>query len=208
LLAVARDRAATRRYDISFLEGAAEALPVPDASVDALLSVFGVIFASDPHRAAAELIRVTANSGRIVLTAWLPGGALSRVADVSRSAVFRELGKEPTPGFAWHDREALIDLFGPSGFSVEFEEAALVHRAASVDEYMREVVDVHPLAVAGRALLEPSGGAERIRQETRRILAEANEDPGRFAVSSRYAIVIARRSGGTFRRRPTEGSSE
>src|SRR5215471_8545227 len=104
LLQVARDRAAAENYEITFLEGAAEALPVPDASVDVLVSVFGVIFASDPRRAVAELIRVTADPGRIVLTVWLPGGALSRVADVSRTAVFRVLGKEPTPGFAWHDR--------------------------------------------------------------------------------------------------------
>jgi len=194
LLGVARDRAAARGYEVTLLEGAAEALPVPDASVDVLLSVFGVIFATDPRRAAAELIRVTANPGRVVLTAWLPGGALSQVADVSRRAVFRALGQEPWPEFAWHDRETLVDLFGPNGFSVEFEEASLVQRAASVDEYMSEVVDVHPLAVAGQALLEPSGEAELLRHETRTILAEANEDPEGFAVSSRYLIVIARRS--------------
>src|SRR5262249_55130552 len=108
----------------------------------------------------------------------------------------------------WHDRETLINLFGPRGFSLEFEEATLVQRAASVDEYMREVVDAHPLAVAGRALLEPSGGAEPLRQETSRILVEANEDPERFAVSTRYAIVIARRPAGSFRGHPTERSAE
>lgn len=193
LLAVARDRAAAARYEIEFLEGTAEALPVPDASVDVLLSVFGVIFATDPRRAAAELVRVTADPGRIVLTAWLPGGAMSQVAMVSRTAVFRALGQEPPPPFAWHDRETLVELFGPHGFSVELEEATLVHSAASLDEYMTEVADVHPLSVAGRALLEPSGGAARLRAETRAILAAANEDPDRFAVTSRYAIAVARR---------------
>jgi SAM-dependent methyltransferase len=208
LLGIARDRAAAKGYEIAFLEGAAEALPVPDASFDVLLSVFGVIFAPDPHRAAAELIRVTANPGRIVLTAWLPNGAMSQVANVSRTAVFRALGQQPPPAFAWHDRETLINLFGPHGYSVELEQATLVHGGASVDDYIRDVVDVHPLAVAGHALLEANGDAQRLRGETRAILAEANEDPERFALTSRYAIVTARPPRRSPRRQRTKRSTE
>src|SRR5262245_61982493 len=43
LLGLARDRAAAEGREIAFLKGVVEALPVPDASVDVLLSVFGVI---------------------------------------------------------------------------------------------------------------------------------------------------------------------
>src|SRR5689334_19832486 len=104
LLAAARDRAAAKGRRIAFVEGVAEALPVPDASVDVLLSVFGAIFTADPHRTADELVRVTADRGRIVLTAWLPGGAMSKLAKASSAAVFGALGQDPPPVFAWHDR--------------------------------------------------------------------------------------------------------
>jgi len=208
LLGLARDRAAAEGREIAFLKGVVEALPVPDASVDVLLSVFGVIFTADPRRAAAELSRVTANPGRIVLTAWLPGGAMSQVASVSRTAVFRALGQQPPPPFAWHDRGTLRRLLNPYGFSVEFEEANLVHRGASLDEYMRNVVDVHPLAVAGHALLEPNGEAERLRAQTRAILAKANEDPKRFAITSRYVLVTARRAHRSSRRQLNDRTTQ
>jgi len=194
LLGLARDRAAAEGREIAFLEGAAESLPVPDASVDVVLSVFGVIFAPDAHRAAAELARVTADDGRILLTAWIPDGAITRVAGMWRTAVFAALEQEPPPGFGWHDREALRGLFGPHGFSIEVEEATLVHGGASLDEYTSDVLDVHPLSVGANALLEQTGEAARLRAQARAILAEANEDPERFAITARYAIVTARRA--------------
>ena len=43
---------------IELLEGDAEAIPFPDASFDAVVSVFGSMFAPDHARAAAELARV------------------------------------------------------------------------------------------------------------------------------------------------------
>jgi SAM-dependent methyltransferase len=194
LLGVARDRAAAEGREITFLEGSSEALPLPDASVDVVLSVFGVIFSGDPHRAAVELMRVTAESGRIVLTAWLPGGAMSEVAAVSQAAVLRALGRESPPAFAWHDRPTLEDLFGPHRFSVELEEATLTHRGPSLDVFIGDVLEVHPLAVASRALLERNGQAEDLRARTRAILARANEDSEGFAVVSRYVLVTVRRS--------------
>jgi SAM-dependent methyltransferase len=197
LLKLARDRAAHEHREIAFLEGTAETLPLPDASIDAALSVFGVIFTLDPHRAAAELNRVVANPGRIVLTAWLPGGALSQLANTWRTAVFAALGQDPPPPFTWHDRETLTRLFGPHGYSIELEETTLVHHAPSLDDYLRDVVDAHPLTVAGRALLQPRGEAEDLRAQTRTILAEANEAPQRFAITSRYALITMRRTPGS-----------
>ena len=81
LLDVARHRALEQDLDVTFALGDAAAIPVEDGSVDVVLSVFGVIFAPDPVAAAAEMARVIAPGGRIVLSAWLPGGA---VGDVGR----------------------------------------------------------------------------------------------------------------------------
>jgi SAM-dependent methyltransferase len=45
--------------DVEFRPGDAEDLPAGDASFDAVLSVFGVMFAPDHQRAAGEIVRVT-----------------------------------------------------------------------------------------------------------------------------------------------------
>ena len=50
LLDVARERAAARGLDATFALGEAAALPLADGEADVVLSVFGVIFASDPRR--------------------------------------------------------------------------------------------------------------------------------------------------------------
>ena len=54
----ARERAAAEGYAITFDEGDAEDLPYGDASFDAVLSTFGVMFSADQERVAAELLRV------------------------------------------------------------------------------------------------------------------------------------------------------
>lgn len=48
----------------------AEALPFDDAAFDGVISTYGVMFAGNPQRAAAELARVTRPGGRMVLMTW------------------------------------------------------------------------------------------------------------------------------------------
>src|SRR5262245_34255845 len=67
LLKRGRERAAAEGHDITFREADAEALPFADASFDAVLSTFGVMFTPDQDKAAAELLRVCKSGGRIGL---------------------------------------------------------------------------------------------------------------------------------------------
>ena len=60
----------------------AEALPFADASFDAVLSTFGVMFAPDQARAAAELARVCRPGGRIGLASWTPEGFIGQLFKV------------------------------------------------------------------------------------------------------------------------------
>ncbi|MDQ3647036.1 MAG: methyltransferase domain-containing protein [Actinomycetota bacterium] len=158
LLDVARARAVDHGVDIAFALGEAAALPVESESVDVLLSVFGVVFAPDPVAAAAEMARVSTPQGRIVLSAWLPEGAVREVVRMAREMEMAALDAPSGPlPFAWHDQEALSGLLGRHGFSVDIESHSLVFTAASIDDYLQgELVD-HPLWVASRAMLEARG---------------------------------------------------
>jgi len=194
LLEVAEARARGSGLDLSFVQGDAASMPLEDDAADLLLSVFGVIFAPDAEAAAAEMARITAPGGRIVLSAWIPEGAISEAARIGREAVARALdAPQGPPPFAWHDVDALNALFGPHGFSVTAEEYPHAFTAASVRDWVEAEVRDHPLSVAGAAVLEPRGEAQVVLDRTQEILEAANEDPDAFRVTSRYVVATARR---------------
>lgn len=189
LLEVARAEAEARRLDVTFVPGDAAALPLEDASVDAVLSVFAVIFAPDVTAAAAELSRV-ARDGPIVLTAWIPGGPISEVIRLGREA----LGARPgPPPFPWHEREALEGLLHPYGFGVEIEEHRLAFTGRSPSAYLDAEIESHPLLAAEREILERRGLAGDVRMRMLSVLEAANEDPTGFRVTRRYAVATAKR---------------
>jgi SAM-dependent methyltransferase len=158
-----------------------------------VLSVFGVVFASDPHAVAAELARVTAPGGRIVLSAWIPQGAISEAVRAAGEAVRQALGAPAgSPPFPWHERDALTGLFAPLGFEITLAEERLAFTAASPQAYLDAQAE-HPLALAGRAVLEPRGESEALEQRMLAIYEAGNEDPDAFRVTSRYVIAMARR---------------
>jgi SAM-dependent methyltransferase len=195
LLEVAREQAGAQGLDATFVLGEAAALPMEDGAADVVLSVFGVIFAPDAEAAASEIARVTAPVGRVVLSAWIPEGAISDAVRVAQQAVRRAVGAPAgPPPFAWHDPSALTGLLAPHGFlDVVVEEERLVFTATSAGEYLDGELANHPLAVAGSGILARSGEAGTVRERMLSIYEAANEDPDGFRVTSRYVVATARR---------------
>ena len=74
LLERGAERAHAERLEVEFKVADAEALPFDDASFDAVLSTFGVMFAPDQAKVASELARVCRPGGRIGLANWTPEG--------------------------------------------------------------------------------------------------------------------------------------
>ena len=194
LLDVARDRAASEGAKITFLPGDAASVPVDDAGADVIVSVFAVIFAPDAVAAAAEMSRVVAAGGRIILSAWIPHGTMFELTSTAAEAVRRASGApRPPHRFAWHDREALTDLLGPHGFAVELEEHRLSFTATSPAAYLDRELRDHPMALASLAVLEELGEAQALRDRLLQILVAGNEDPVGFRTTSRYIVATARR---------------
>jgi len=207
LLEVARGRAAERGLEIEFLSGDAAAIPVKDQSAELVISIFGVIFAPDPAAAVGELTRVVAPDGRIVITDWLPGGALTVVNGTAAKFMGEVLGgggpaQERAGGgapasLAWHSAEALRAAFTPYGFSVEVDERSMVFEDASAEEYLEQSAQ-HPMAVSADKALAQRPDAEKLRAELRsRLLAAAqsvNESPDAFRVTVGYTVATIRRS--------------
>jgi SAM-dependent methyltransferase len=197
LLESARAEAAARGLQASFVVGEAGALPLKDASVDVVLSVFGVIFAPDARATAAEVARVSGSRARAVITAWLPAGPIAEVMTVRGQAIASATGAgPPSPPFSWHDEAALGSLFAPHGFEVALAEHRLSFTASSAEAFLDLQLREHPNWVACRDTLAADGRLDRLRQDALAILRAANEDPGGFRVTSRYVIATANRKGG------------
>jgi SAM-dependent methyltransferase len=55
---------------IEWREGVAEALPLPDQSVDAVVSQFGLMFVANRRQALREMLRVLTPGGRLAIAVW------------------------------------------------------------------------------------------------------------------------------------------
>ncbi len=193
LLDVAGAHAAARGLDASFLLGEAARLPLADSSTQAIVSVFGAIFAADAPAAVEEMARVAAPGGRIVVSAWMPGGALAEVMRVRGEALAAAGAPDAGARFAWHDRAALTGGFAPWGFSIDLHEQRLAFTAASPQEFLDTELPVHPGWIAAGAVLEPRGELQAVRERALAMLQDANEDSAGFRVTSRYVVIVARR---------------
>jgi SAM-dependent methyltransferase len=190
LLDVARKRATDAGLTIDFRPGAAAEIPLDEASIDVVVSVFALIFAPDPDAATAEVARVIRPGGRLLFSAWVPGGAIARMNAVAMQ-VFREamgLPEMPLP-FGWHDLAAVRDLADRHGFTqVEQREHAIVFSASSPAAYVEAESVQHPMAVSSRAALAAAGQDVDPSPRMIEVLEEDNEDPSAFRATSRYVV--------------------
>jgi len=106
---------------IDYEIGDAEALRFPNASFDAIVSTFGVMFATRPEAAAGEIARICRKGGRIALTTWRPNSSVFEMFKVMRTYMPPPPTPAPPSPFAWGARERIQELFG-SHFTLEFEE--------------------------------------------------------------------------------------
>ena len=73
-----RSRAARHRTDIEVVLASAEALPLPDRSVDVALTTLVLCTVSDPTAAVAELRRVLKPDGRLIVIEHVADGSPGR----------------------------------------------------------------------------------------------------------------------------------
>lgn len=94
LLKQAAENAEREGLRIQFDEGDAEALPYEDASFDAVVTMFGAMFAPRPELVAAELKRVCRPAGFIAMANWTPTGFVGQMFKIVSNHV------PPPPGIA------------------------------------------------------------------------------------------------------------
>lgn len=116
LLERGAERARAERLDVKFQEADAEALPFGDASFDAVISTFGVMFAPDQQKCAAEMARVCRPGGRIGMANWTPQGFIGQMFKTLGAYVPPPAGVSPPS--KWGVEEHLHTLFDSYGVKI------------------------------------------------------------------------------------------
>ena len=187
LLERGAERARADRYDIKFQVADAEALPFADASFDAVLSTFGVMFAPDHRRAAAELFRVCRPGGRIGLANWTPASLVG--------GMFATIGRHlpPPPGSPspalWGVQAHLEELF-PAAGSISVTARSFNFRYRSPAHFIEVFRTWYgPVQKAFGAL--PGEKARELERDLTALLERHNRALGRaLVVPSEYLEVV------------------
>jgi len=133
LLERGRRRAAAEGLPVELLEGDAEALPFRDASFDAVISVFGSMFAPDHAKAAGELLRVCRPGGTIALASWTPDGFIGELFKVIARHVPPPAGVQSP--MLWCTKAHLRTLFGTDVTSLDVRERTFTFRFLSAEDF-------------------------------------------------------------------------
>jgi SAM-dependent methyltransferase len=192
LLERGRERAATERLDVEFVEGDAADLPFEKAEFDLVTSVFGAMFAPDQEKTAAELLRVCKPGGRIGMANWTPDGGVG--------GMFMTVAKHapPPPGLnpplLWGTEERLRELFGNGVSDLRIERRISRQPFRSADHYLDFFRTYFgPVKVAFERV--GSEGEEALESDLRAYLAQANTAGDRALVlEAEYLEVVATRA--------------
>ena len=134
LLEDGRARAVSEGLDVEFQLGDAEALPFGDGDFDAVLSVFGAMFAPDHQRTAAEIRRVVRPGGTVGLASWTPDGFIGQMFRVIASHVPAPTGVQSP--LLWGTQAHIGALFGAEARSVKSVERTCTFRFVSAEAFV------------------------------------------------------------------------
>lgn len=195
MLARAREAAGRAGLEIGWIEGDAEALPLPSASADAVVSSFGCIFAPRHEVAARELVRVLRPGGRLALSAWTPD---SSVAEFMETATAHLPPPPPSAGspMAWGEEAHAREAFAGTGVELSFERGQVVFDFPSPEAATEEYLTRFGPLVAARAMLEPEGRWQALADDVAAYYDRQPRTPeGGVTIPGDYVVIAGRLPG-------------
>lgn len=189
----ARQNAKAEGLNAKFDEGDAEALPYADASFDAVVTMFGAMFAPRPELVARELKRVCRPGGFIAMANWTPSGFIGQMFKITSTHVPPPPGM-PTP-VLWGVEETVRERLGEgiSKLDTRLQKVTWVFpfSPAEVVEHFR--LYYGPAQKALGSLDEEKGAA--LRKDLEGLFTSHNEaTDGTTRVEAEYLEVVAVRA--------------
>jgi ubiquinone/menaquinone biosynthesis C-methylase UbiE len=134
LLEDGRVRASAERLDVEFRLGDAENLPAEDDSFDAVISVFGTMFAPDHRQTATEIVRVARPGATVGLASWMPDGFIGQMFAVIGRHVAPPAGVQSP--LMWGTEAHLFELFGAAVAETRSTQQTQAFRFTSPEEFV------------------------------------------------------------------------
>ncbi len=182
------ERARAERLDVTFKVADVENLPFDDASFDAVLSTFGVMFSPDQQKAALELARVCRHGGRIGLANWTPEGFIGQLFKVVGRHLPPPAGLQPPS--LWGVENHLKSLFGDHAAAIAVTRRVFNFRYRSPAHFIEIFRTWYgPVPKAFEAL--PADKAAALERDLTDLLIEMNR-PGAdsLVVPGEYLEVV------------------
>ena len=193
LLDKGRERAKAEALPVTFQIADAEVLPFADASFDAVLSTFGVMFAPDQATAAREMWRVVKPGGRIGLANWTPDSFIGRLFKVIGAHVAPPAGLKPPA--LWGTPAHLSALFDVAPAQMHCERKHFNFRYRSAAHWVQVFRDFYGPTHKAFAALDASGQMT-LEADITRLLDEMNiGGPKLLVVPSEYLEVVITKPG-------------
>jgi SAM-dependent methyltransferase len=169
----------------------AAALPIADASVDVVLCQMGLMFVESQAAAIAEMVRVLAPSGRVVINT--PGHIQPLFATLERSIadhISPDLGGFVGAVFSMHDPDAVAALLREGGLrEVSARVAAATFRLAAPAEFLWQYINLTPMA----ALVQQAPERAKAAMEKQFVDGvQAHVDDGMTVVEQPMVIATGR----------------
>ena len=189
LLERGAERARAERLPVSFQVADVEALPFADASFDAVLSTFSVMFAPDHARSAAEMARVCRPGGRVGLANWTPDGFIGQLFKVLGRHVAPPAGV--TPPSMWGVESHVRQLLGDRLVSLSVVPRTFAFRYRSPAHFVDVFRTWYGPTHKAFASLD-ADKAEALRLDLVALLERANRaGPASLVVPSEYLEIVA-----------------
>jgi len=189
LLEDGRARAVSEGLDVAFQLGDAEALPFDDDSFDAVLSVFGAMFAPDHRRTAEEIVRVVRPGGTVGLASWTPDGFIGQMFRVITSYLPAPAGVQSP--LLWGTEVHLRKLFGVRAHDIHSVERTCTFRypsAAAFVSFFRRWYG--PTLQAFESLDEDGRAALGADLAALASAHDVHRDNGSVAIPARYLETV------------------
>lgn len=137
LITCARENAALMAVKASWHEADVEALPLPDAGFDVVVSQFGHMFAPRPDVAIAEMLRVLRPGGTIAFTSWPPDLYTGRLLTLMAGYAPSPPPVGVSPPVKWGDSEFVRQRLGSAVKDITFAHGIMLFPCLSPQHYRR-----------------------------------------------------------------------
>jgi SAM-dependent methyltransferase len=195
LVTAGRERCdALGEWEIPWDVADAEALPYSSGRFDAVLSVFGLVFAPRPEVAIAEAFRVTRSGGIVGFTSWTPGSAADRFG-ATGSAYFPASEDPPPSPHLWGDEETARARLAPHAAGVRIDRGTVTWSWPSAAAAREELEESHHVVAAARAALTQDRYMAFVDDLADLMQSMNTATDGGLTYDAEYARVVARKPG-------------